>query len=337
MKNTQKGFAILSLIIAFVMLLGVFGYIVHRSNTQLQQSSSGTDGIKSTGSLNQDQTEKLQTFRDENYGIEFKYLDTVLIPIIDFIPDNNLYECQTGKNETTVGTPEELKKLFSITDISKCKPPTNNIDNVVRAAVEHKLKPFGDNPKVSKLKIAGQEARLIESSNVAPSAEFDAEIIVTYPKSISVGKDKIAFLVIYYFKTSVNQILSTFKFTGPGTSEQINTASPLSDKVSNIKLGKVTINMKEIIDLQKSVDEGHQSWRMDPENVATVAIYPDGLATGADSSHILKRLSFDSQKGIAVYALAYQGREYKVTTVQPIIGKWKIWVVSDVEYADSKL
>ncbi len=123
------------------------------------------------------------------------------------------------------------------------------------------------------------------------------------------------------------KILSTFKFTNTDSSA-----------TSSVKIGKVTIDPKVTADLQASVDEGHQPWRLSSGNVAAV----DSSISGAEGfvqedgtlNSSVQIVSVDLIKGVAVYIIpSSDGKKYKVTVIQPVVGKNKIWVVSDIEYA----
>lgn len=107
-----------------------------------------------------------------------------------------------------------------------------------------------------------------------------------------------------------DKILSTFKF-GIG----INT-------------GKVEINYQELEATQKSVDEGHQPWRLDPIMVATAESFLYGF-TEADKNTITLA---DSSSSVVTVEITHNSQVYVISLIQPFpdsVGS--IWVVSDVE------
>lgn len=133
----------------------------------------------------------------------------------------------------------------------------------------------------------------------------------------------LAILGVWYFAKNSNT----------QNSQNISTTTS-SSNVAAVKIGKILINAQSIQELQSAVDQGHSSWHLDPKAVAIVAIYPNGLAAQDSSLELIEQISLNLQTGIAVYLLPFAGKRYEVTVIQPTIGKNKIWVVSDIEYAD---
>jgi len=104
--------------------------------------------------------------------------------------------------------------------------------------------------------------------------------------------------------------------------------SPTASATSSaIKIGKVAINPQMVQELQSGADQGHQPWRLDPESVVSL---PGGLGVLPES---VQKLSLNLQTGVAEYIVTFDGRQYIVTVIQPIVGKNKVWLVSDIEYA----
>lgn len=71
----------------------------------------------------------------------------------------------------------------------------STIETLTRNEVEHKLRPYGLSPKTEALTIAGEPAMLIlPSIDQDPAMKHQAELIVKYPKPVTVGSQ-----VYYYF------------------------------------------------------------------------------------------------------------------------------------------
>lgn len=63
-----------------------------------------------------------------------------------------------------------------------------SIDQWARNDANHKLKPFGDNPSITVLKIGGQEARLIQPSSDAPTKSAELIVQLKQPSPASGGQ-----------------------------------------------------------------------------------------------------------------------------------------------------
>ncbi len=83
--------------------------------------------------------------------------------------------------------------------------------------------------------------------------------------------------------------------------------------------------------IQDFVDQGGFPWRLNSENTLIATLAPDGLASQDAFIQTIQAVSFNAQKGLAVYSLVADGKKYLVTVSQPVIGKNKIWIVSDIE------
>ncbi|ADL50630.1 hypothetical protein [Clostridium cellulovorans] len=87
------------------------------------------------------------------------------------------------------------------------------IDEIAQSEASHKLRPYGNSFKITKLSIQGQEARLIMPSN-DQSQEFNnqAELIVKYPKEININGNTYNYFILWADKYNIQEISRTLKF-----------------------------------------------------------------------------------------------------------------------------
>ncbi|HEX2925875.1 MAG TPA: peptidase M56 [Ruminiclostridium sp.] len=89
------------------------------------------------------------------------------------------------------------------------------IDEVVQKEVNHILKPYGSNPKVTGLSIQGQEARLImPSEDQKDEFNHQAELIVKYPKAVKINESTYYFFILWADTSHIRQISDTLRFIG---------------------------------------------------------------------------------------------------------------------------
>lgn len=88
-----------------------------------------------------------------------------------------------------------------------------SIDEIVKFSTEHKLKPYGTNPKVSDLYVDGQEARMITASSDQPEEmNRQSELIVKYPEPVTIGGNTYYYFVMYTDKDHITDIAKTIRF-----------------------------------------------------------------------------------------------------------------------------
>ncbi len=88
------------------------------------------------------------------------------------------------------------------------------LDKIANAEVRHKLKPYGENPRIVSLTVDGREARLILPDDASPAPEsFVADLIVPYssPVLIASSPDGYEFLVIHSHKDFIQSIAGTVR------------------------------------------------------------------------------------------------------------------------------
>jgi len=112
-------------------------------------------------------------------------------------------------------------------------------------------------------------------------------------------------------------MLSSFRFIG---------------EAEEIKTGKIKIDYKEIKRIQKSVDEGHQPWRLNPIMVVRGEFVQYGFSEedldtlvvpdAATQDRFIKKACFD---------IMHKGKVYVITLIQPIPGKGKFWTISEIK------
>jgi hypothetical protein len=88
-----------------------------------------------------------------------------------------------------------------------------SIDEVAKNEATHILEPFGSNPQITKLTIAGEEARLImPSSDQLKDFNNQAELIVKYPKAITIDNETYYYFILWADKSHIESISKTLKF-----------------------------------------------------------------------------------------------------------------------------
>lgn len=88
------------------------------------------------------------------------------------------------------------------------------LDQAASAEVRHKLKPYGENPRIVSLTVDGRGARLILPDEASPPREsFVAELIVPYssPVLIAPNPNGYEFLLIYSHKDFIQSIAGTVR------------------------------------------------------------------------------------------------------------------------------
>jgi len=158
-----------------------------------------------------------QTYRNEKYGFEFRYSDENKGDIKDLsvYGAGNLdsYRCSTGNNPYypngyVNGSKNDIENIFHL-NINNCEQIKLDIDSYANGEAHHKLKPFGDNPIISPIKIDGADARVISSKDTKYN---DEELVILSPKPIIINNEPWGFIVIHTTGDLMKQILSTFKF-----------------------------------------------------------------------------------------------------------------------------
>lgn len=88
------------------------------------------------------------------------------------------------------------------------------IDGAADAEANHVLKPYGSNPTIEKLTIAGQDARLImPSDDQSADMKGQAGLIVKYPNPITIKNQTYKYFVLWADKDHIKNIGESVKFT----------------------------------------------------------------------------------------------------------------------------
>ncbi len=88
-----------------------------------------------------------------------------------------------------------------------------SIDEVTRLEAEHKLQPYGSDPTIESLEIAGQEARLILPSADHPwGAMPQAGLIVRYPQPVDISGNTYQFFVLWADPDHIRDIAESLEF-----------------------------------------------------------------------------------------------------------------------------
>jgi len=107
--------------------------------------------------------------------------------------------------------------------------------------------------------------------------------------------------------------------------------------IEEIKTGKVEINYEEIKSIQKSVDEGHEPWRLNPIMVlrGEMSVYGFNPDTDYNTLSPVPDAATQKKYGTEItevnFEITHRGKTYVITLIQPITGPDKIWTISNIE------
>lgn len=88
-----------------------------------------------------------------------------------------------------------------------------SLDDVARSHAEHKLKPYGSQPSIIPLQVAGEEARLIWPSDDQPNAMGgQAQLLVRYPRPRDLPGDIYPHFILWADKQHVYAIARSIQF-----------------------------------------------------------------------------------------------------------------------------
>jgi len=87
------------------------------------------------------------------------------------------------------------------------------MDEVCKNEAHHKLKPYGSQPKIEKLRIQNKEACLILPSDDHPEVmKNQAALIVQYPQPIQISGESYNYFILWADRDHLNEIAKTFRF-----------------------------------------------------------------------------------------------------------------------------
>jgi len=87
------------------------------------------------------------------------------------------------------------------------------LDDMVRNEINKATRPYGSNPSIKNIQIDGQEARIIFPSADQPKElNNQAELVVNYPRALSISGINYSLFVLYADKDHVEKIANTLKF-----------------------------------------------------------------------------------------------------------------------------
>lgn len=92
---------------------------------------------------------------------------------------------------------------------------TGTAYEVAEAAAHHILKPFGSNPSIERLEVAGQEAWMIKPSADQDQQAFPkhlSELVVKYPQAVQIGGNTYCYFLLYADQCHIDAISQTIKF-----------------------------------------------------------------------------------------------------------------------------
>lgn len=86
--------------------------------------------------------------------------------------------------------------------------------NVCHGAATHKLRPFGQHPRIQALKVQGQAACVVWPS-ADQGAPHDAELVVAYPHPVTINGNVWPYLIVDADKNHMRAIIDTVRFIEP--------------------------------------------------------------------------------------------------------------------------
>ena len=100
---------------------------------------------------------------------------------------------------------------------------------------------------------------------------------------------------------------------------------------SVIWTGKIEIDKEEMAGIQKAIDDGHQPWRMDPEDIACVESTRYGFDLEKNYETIKEVYHHADIPGIIKYQVTTSmEKDYIITVIQPVPGERGIWTISEI-------
>lgn len=105
-------------------------------------------------------------------------------------------------------------------------------------------------------------------------------------------------------------------------------------KGEKVKLGPVAVDFRRAQELQNSVDNGHQPWRLDPVQVVLEEGRQLGFDPTADRFSLLSKTPVEegSGTGVAIVEAVQNNKAYLVQLVQPVKqGNAGIWAIKSVQ------
>jgi len=100
--------------------------------------------------------------------------------------------------------------FFQVASISN---PVLSIDKIAEEEGHNIAQPYGSSPTINKLKIQGQEARLIlPSEDQSKELKGQSALIIQYPKPIKTGSLTYNYFIMWADKVHIEEIGNTIKF-----------------------------------------------------------------------------------------------------------------------------
>jgi len=114
-----------------------------------------------------------------------------------------------GDPETDGARYGGINGFFQITAMD-----SDSIDAAAAAEAEHKLQPYGSQPKIEALQVQGQEARLILPSDDQPTGmQHQAALIVRYPEPVNITGTPCRYLLLWADWPHIRTVAQTLRFT----------------------------------------------------------------------------------------------------------------------------
>lgn len=179
-----------------VLALGLVSY---SSLTQQQRRSyERNEGEQGNPSLTPEEMvlpdpPTFNTFISNKYKISFKYPSAWV------------------KNPRYADKYEGKTGYFEVSDLSSNE---GTLDEVTQDEINLPYKPYGSTPKVTKLTVDGEPARLIypSSDQIKPLSDREAALIVQYKTPLAVEGAPYPYVIIWSDRIHMPLIIKTFKF-----------------------------------------------------------------------------------------------------------------------------
>ncbi|HNY36329.1 MAG TPA: hypothetical protein PLD14_03565 [Candidatus Pacearchaeota archaeon] len=236
-----------------------------------------------------------KTYTDNQYGYEIKYPS-----LYDAIKSNTRVE------EVIIGT--KVVPAYSILiefnqdEISPLEKLKSSMEESLRGLAPANLKIIWKDTMIS-----GEKA--IEMSYEGFAGGYTGVVHET-----AVIKNNTAYIIKINYGGSEEEyykILSTFKF------------------IDEIKTGNIKIDQQSLQNLQSSVDQGHQPWRLDPESVVRADVFQYGFVQSDIS--LIKLISHAASSSVNEYEISHNNKTYIVSVIQAVPREGSIWTISSIK------
>lgn len=321
----QKGLApiwIILIIIAGILVLGIAGSIFYLwwSAKEEAVSGAGQQGpALSATKPGEDETASWQILENSTYGYYFKYPDNWYVHEKGFAPPPP----RTTMVASVPQDSDEINYTSFWVSVDDAQDKTlDNYDEIVNLVQK------GD--KKSNFEIDSERAVKLEHRN-----GLGWSVYILKDKSIYRLDAGCGTKALYETdKKTLELITESFKFGVAAAQEAQSNASISPQETSAIKTGPLSYNEDEVQKAQASVDDGSQSWRLDPLAV----VLADGIQLGFAPTDKYELLSKEYAEAAGTYVaevqVTHDNAKYIVQLIQPAKqGEAGIWTINSIRLA----